>query len=177
MPSSHRTALLLLIALAELSAVPLVAQIPRPSRISRAPGSVALAFGVGGSGAGLTADALLGYRSGRHEIAARGVVGLRIGIFQKRSESLSEAGLLYGLHPLSNPRVLAIRAGLSGVWYSVERDTPKSRKDYDPVLGVPLEVALTLPIGSHLGLGMSGIANLNSVRRYAGLLLTLTLGR
>lgn len=142
---------------------------------SQRPGGL-VTLGLGGSSVGLAFGGLLGYRLGHHELAGRLLYSFKAAAFQGSSRYLLDAGLLYGFHPLPAYRALALRAGLSGVWYAVDPVGAAPKRDYDPVLGLPAELALSAPVGSKLTVGITAISNLNSQRYYAGLVLTLTFG-
>ncbi len=133
-------------------------------------------LGLGGNTVGLAVGGLLGYRLDHHELAGRLLYSFKAAAFQGNTRYLLDAGLLYGFHPLPTYRVLALRTGLSGVWYAVDPVGAAPKRNYDPVLGLPVELALSAPVGSKLGIGVTAIGNLNGRRQYVGLVLTLTFG-
>jgi hypothetical protein len=124
----------------------------------------------------LSLGGLLGYRSDNHELAGQVLYSFKAAAFQGTSRYLLDAGLLYGFHPLASYRTLALRTGVTGIWYAVDPVGPDPKRASEAVLGLPVELALSVPVGPKFGLGLTGFANFNSQRTYGGLLLTLGFG-
>lgn len=138
--------------------------------------TAAVSLALGGSTVGLSLGGQLGYRMGRHELAGQLRYSFKAAVFQGTSRYLLEAGLLYGFHPLASYRVLALRTGVSGIWYAIDPVGPEPKRSTEAVLGLPVELALTAPVGAKFGLGVTAFANLNRQCQYGGVLLTLTFG-
>ena len=142
-----------------------------------APHAVNLALDAGGTNLGPAAAMLLSYRSGQHEVAARGLATARISAFGDGAEELLDLGLMYGWHPLESPSTLALRVGVGSVWYSLNPEGPAPNTDYGATLGVPFEIAVSGSLGSMVGLGVSLVGNANKRQSYLGALVSLSFGR
>jgi hypothetical protein len=139
-----------------------------------------VALGLGGGPVGLAIGGELSHRRGAHDLTLRGIGTGQIELFASKTRSVGETALLYGLHPLSDRSVLAVRAGPGAVWYSVDKNgstisTPLVRDG--PRLGLAYEVSLIGPVSRVFGIGLTYLGNANSLKSYHVLLLTLHVGR
>lgn len=139
-----------------------------------------LLLGLGGGGIGAGAGVELSHRRGAHDLSLRGIGTAQIFVFSGRTRSVTELALLYGWHPVPDRSVLAVRAGVGALWFSVDQSgkttsTPIVRDG--PRLGLAYEVSVTGPISPVFGVGLSFAGSANALKSYQVLLLTLTIGR
>ena len=160
-----------LVAIFGPSSADVVAQtVPTPGRLWVTAGVGVGAFGEGGSGISVTAD--MTYQRGPHLMVLR-VTGLTdLNTRGGPDDSVADIGLLYGRASTRTGSSVhfSAAAGLA----LIELDLPGTIIQH--TVGVPIAVEATVntPI---IGLGLKGIANVNSVQSFAGLFLVLRLGR
>jgi hypothetical protein len=112
-----------------------------------------------------------------HDLTARGIVTAQWQIFGGRTRSLGDLGLMYGIHPLPNRNALSARVGVGAVWYSITQSGATPRSNYGPAAGIPWELSVVAPFSDIMGVGFSVLGNVNRLRSYGAVMLTLHLGR
>lgn len=122
-------------------------------------------------------------RNGPHLFSAR--LSMAAEVF---GDAVSDFGVLYGRAVEAENGFASIAAGIAGVNGSYDEDGPQilcgflGECELDPpekftTIGLPLDVQLMWrPIG-YVGIGLSGYANLNAKASFAGVSLSLQIGR
>ncbi len=130
-------------------------------------------LGIGGSSNGIS----LGI-NGSHQIKYH-VISLRALYDEEWSlksypDKFTELGLLYGISSKKTGKFffVSISTGISFVAGSV--NTYNEEMDY-VTFGLPIEIQLFLT-GKHVGIGISGFANINRESSFVGALLCIQLG-
>ena len=94
-------------------------------------------------------------------------------------KSIGDNGLLYGL-ALEQKRVfISVGAGIAFVEGSISHGLFSTREPekIGPTIGIPLEIQLFWRPARFLGIGLYGFANLNPEESFAGVSLSLQLGK
>jgi hypothetical protein len=168
----HRQAIFLLFMSVVATQLPAQASTPRiPAN------ATTLTVGIGGGEVGAGFEAALTHRRGMHDLTVRGIATAQIQIFGGRTRSVGDLGVMYGIHPIPNRNAFAARVGIGAVWYQVDPGGSAPRRDYGPRTGIPWELSVVAPFSDIMGVGLSVLGNVNSLRSYGVVMLTLHLGR
>lgn len=125
--------------------------------------------GLGGGSEGIALLAELAYQTGVHQFGIRGTL-----MADLYDDAVADIGVLYARSWQSRHWNLA--AG-GGVGWVANEECPECAGEVREGVGVPLMArAVWHPIGV-LGLGLYGFGNVNTVRSFAGLALTLSMGK
>ena len=93
-------------------------------------------------------------------------------------DQLADIGLLYGRESSTDSFHFSFAAGLGRV--TGERGEGGlfgSREDISPTIGIPLELQCNWEPSNYFGLGLTGFANINIEQFFAGIALSVQLGK
>jgi hypothetical protein len=96
------------------------------------------------------------------------------------NDTMNDIGLLYGRATSEKLYHASLSVGLAivgGSGTSIFDDDPDVIEDFSKRFGVPLQAELHWRPAQILGLGLTGFANFNSTKTFAGLALTLQVGK
>ncbi len=126
-------------------------------------------IGTVGSFAGVAG---ISYQFGANLLTVRGsTTGDLLG------EHYSDIGLLYGRVFSNDSFHTSFAAGLARVSGQRSEELFGSSDDISPTLGLPLELQTYWKAASFFGIGVTGFANINENQSFAGLALSVQLGK
>ena len=125
--------------------------------------------GLGGGSEGVALLAELAYQTGAHQLSIRGTL-----MADLYDDAVADLGVLYARAWQSRNWNLALGGGIG---YMATEHCPECSGELREAVGVPLMArAVWHPIGA-LGLGLYGFGNVNTLRSFAGLALTVSIGK
>ena len=102
--------------------------------------------------------------------------------FQLFGDQFWDFGVVYSKILSKNVVTTSLGAGLSIVGGSRDDGLnlfgpDKPREPVDPVLGIPLEIQVSIHPINYVGIGLCGYTNINGVNTFSGITLCLQLGK